>query len=587
MKFLFRGPVAATAAVLLLSVSNQAQAESAKPELIQPGISLSGNYLSARIADTDLDSANATTFYRSAMALDPEDVVLKQRAFQAFMANGDFDDAVDLAQILGKVDQLPELASIVIAANHVRSKAWSAAGNTLDVNWRSAVNRLVAGILRGWALAGDGKTEEALALVDELKGPAWFDLFVQYHGGLIALNGGNSDDGIRRLQIAFNNKDGGRGANNTYLRVVQSLTKAFQDAGRTDQAKELANIALNLQPQNPVIRRLHKDTMAGKAPEARVNSPQLGAAEIFFNIGTAINRDGGAEFAKVYLHLANTLAPGDDSILIQLAELYDQQRKIVRANTLFEQVSEKSSLHRIARMEVAINLDELGEKDKAKEIFQALLESDPDDIGAYLTYGSVLARHENYLGVIPVLQQMIDRVEKPERRHWSLFYRQGIAYERTKQWPKAEAAFKKALELFPNQPSVLNYLGYSWVDMGINLNEGLDLIRKAVDLRPNDGYMVDSLGWAYYRLGRFEDAVVDLERAVSLRPGDPTINDHLGDAYWRAGRKLEATFQWRHALALDPPTEKEARAIEDKLENGLPDKPSTIAKPEEKKPNNG
>ena len=147
-------------------------------------------------------------------------------------------------------------------------------------------------------------------------------------------------------------------------------------------------------------------------------------------------------------------------------------------------------------------------------------------------------------------------LKKPTNANWNLFYQRGIAYERLKEWPKAEPNFRKALELLPNQPQVLNYLGYSWVDMNTNLEEGLEMIKKAVELRPSDGYIVDSLGWAYYRLGRYDDAVRELERAVSLKPDDPVLNDHLGDAYWRVGRKLEATFQWSHARDMKPEPER-------------------------------
>src|SRR5690606_2286822 len=184
----------------------------------------------------------------------------------------------------------------------------------------------------------------------------------------------------------------------------------------------------------------------------------------------------------------------------------------------------------------------------------------------------------------------VARLENPGRTDWNVFYQRGIAYERLKEWDKAEPNFLKALELYPDQPQVLNYLGYSWVDMNIKLEEGLDLIKRAVDLRPSDGYIVDSLGWAYYRLGRYEDAVRELERAVSLMPGDPILNDHLGDAYWRVGRKLEARFQWSHARDLDPEPDVLASA-EKKLAEGLPPEKGTslavepaVKVPEQPKP---
>src|SRR5690606_12890330 len=159
--------------------------------------------------------------------------------------------------------------------------------------------------------------------------------------------------------------------------------------------------------------------------------------------------------------------------------------------------------------------------------------------------------------------------KSPTPANWNVFYQRGIAYERLKEWPKAEPNFRKALELNPNQPQVMNYLGYSWVDRGMNLREGLEMIQKAVDLRPSDGYIVDSLGWAYYQLGQYEDSVREMERAVSLKPEDPVLNDHLGDAYWRVGRKLEATFQWAHARDMNPDPELLA-AVRKKLVEGLP-----------------
>lgn len=177
---------------------------------------------------------------------------------------------------------------------------------------------------------------------------------------------------------------------------------------------------------------------------------------------------------------------------------------------------------------------------------------------------------------------------KPTRADWSLFYVRGIAYERSKQWPKSEADLKQALELYPDQPLVLNYLGYSWIDQGINLDEGMKMIRRAVELRPDDGYIVDSLGWAHFKLGKYDDAVRELERAVELRPQDPVMNDHLGDAYWKVGRKLEAGFQWSHARDLKPEPD-DLKKIEAKLKNGLPDAPATNAADGEgeKKPNGG
>lgn len=575
------------AALAVSSVSNST-AESEPVTVIQPGQSLAGNYLAARIANTDRDTESAAAFYRQAMELDNENIELKQQAFQTFIANGDFDEGVELGEALAKLGQAPEMARIVLAVNHIRGKAWTSAQRELTHNWRAALDRLVAGLVLGWAQVGEGKFEEAQKSVDELKGPDWYKLFVQYHSGLIALSAGDSKGGIARLEKAVANIAGGQGANSTYMRVIQSLAQAYWKNDNKKKAEEMVDRALSMQPRNPVFKAMKAKLSTKDGLAAPVSTPQRGAAEVFLNLGTAVNKDGGEQFARVYLQLAATLAGDDEVILMRLADLYDQQKLSERSNALFAKIEPKSPYYRIAQLEIAINLDAAENIKASKAIFEELIESGPRDVTAHLSYASVLSRHEKFDEVIPLLHGLTARLNNPIRLHWPVFYRLGIAYERTKDWPKAEAVFRRALELYPDQPSVLNYLGYSWVDMGINLEEGLKMIRKAVSIRPNDGYMVDSLGWAYYKMGRYEEAVEDLERAVSLRPSDPTINDHLGDAYWRSKRKLEATFQWRHALSLDPPVELDISKIEDKLVNGLAkDEMKKVAEPDKKKPDNG
>jgi Flp pilus assembly protein TadD len=227
-------------------------------------------------------------------------------------------------------------------------------------------------------------------------------------------------------------------------------------------------------------------------------------------------------------------------------------------------------LHRNAAIQMATDLDMLERPAEAEKKLQALVKEFPDDLEAIIAYGGVLRSHKKFAECADVYAKGVNLIGKPEKSNWVLFYFRGMCYERSHQWAKAEADLKKALELFPDQPQVLNYLGYSWIDQGSNLDEGMAMIKKAVQAKPEDGYIVDSLGWAYFRLGQYEEAVKTLERAIELKPQDPTINDHLGDAYWRVGRKLEARFQWAHARDLKPEPE-DLPKIEAKLNEGLPD----------------
>jgi Flp pilus assembly protein TadD len=247
-------------------------------------------------------------------------------------------------------------------------------------------------------------------------------------------------------------------------------------------------------------------------------------------------------------------------------------------------VPDKSPLKRNAEIQLALNLDSTERTDEAKQHLQKLIAEQPNDIDAIMALGNILRSRKTFSECADVYSKGIAAIGTPERSNWTVFYFRGICYERAKEWGKAEADLKKALELFPDQPHVLNYLGYSWVDQGINLDEGMSMIRRAVDQRPDDGYIVDSLGWAYYRLGNYEEATKNLERAVELRPEDPTINDHLGDGYWRVGRQLEARFQWSHARDLKPEPDELAK-IDQKLKDGLPDETADVAK--NKKPGDG
>ena len=251
---------------------------------------------------------------------------------------------------------------------------------------------------------------------------------------------------------------------------------------------------------------------------------------------------------------------------------------------MYERVPQNSPLRRNAEIQLATNLDTLDRTDEAKQHLNKLVAEHGDDTDAIMALGNILRSRKSFEECADVYGKAIAQISNPEKPNWLVFYFRGICNERAKKWDAAEADLKKALQLFPDQPHVLNYLGYSWIDQGTNLDEGMRMIRRAVEQRPDDGYIVDSLGWAYYRLGNYEEAVKNLERAVELKPEDPTINDHLGDAYWKTGRTLEANFQWSHARDLKPEPEDLIK-IKQKLASGLPEETSVANG--KKKPDGG
>ena len=279
-----------------------------------------------------------------------------------------------------------------------------------------------------------------------------------------------------------------------------------------------------------------------------------GAAEVLYGLGAAGDRQGDDLAGLIYLRLSLYLYPDNSLALLTLGDLYERINQNEQALDIFQDVPQSDPQRETADIEISQALENLGRSDQALRYLRNVVDDHPYDEQALSALGNLQRAHDHYDEAIVTYTRALAASKKPETANWPLYYFRGIAYERSKQWPKAEADFKHALQLFPDQPLVLNYLGYSWVDKGMHLDQAFPMLRRAVELRPTDGYIVDSLGWAEYKLGHYKEAVTDLEKAIDLKPADPVINDHLGDAYWRVGRKLDAHFQWNHArdMGADP-----------------------------------
>jgi Flp pilus assembly protein TadD len=262
---------------------------------------------------------------------------------------------------------------------------------------------------------------------------------------------------------------------------------------------------------------------------------------------------------------------------ILLGDVLENSNRLEAALEIYQSIHRGSSFSRPARLRVASLLNRINRFEEAVQHLNAMAQDRPEDPGPLINLGDILRGQERFIAAVDAYNRAFGRIKTIKPRHWSLLYARGIALERSKQWPKAEVDFLSALEFNPEQPHVLNYLGYSWIDKGLYLDRAQAMIGKAASLRPNDGYVIDSLGWGYYKLGKFRKAVLALERATELRPQDPVINDHLGDAYWRVGRRREAVFQWRRSLSLEPNNDL-VTELNKKLLSGLSKDAKTVRK---------
>ncbi len=538
-----------------------------------------GSYLAARHASQERDAAAAAAFYRSALRHDPKNGELLDRTFLSLLVGGDIDDAMKYAERLVRADKRDRVAELVLGVSALKHKQYNAARRDLALSVRGPITDLTATLLSAWSLYGAGETKAAVATIDRLTGPDWYAIFKDLHAGMILDLAGNRREAGKRFAHAYK-------LDSSALRVVEAYGSWLSRNASAQQALTVFEAFDKVLPRHPLVVEAMNRLKANEKLPQLVTTPQAGAAEALYGLGASLGRRGGEDLGLVYLQLSLYFAPNHPLALLSLADLYKSLKKPAMAINVYERVPANSPLHRNAAIQMAANLDTLGRSDEAEKHLDALIKEHPDDLEAIMALGNILRGHKKFAECADVYSKAIATIAHPDKANWVVFYFRGICYERSKQWPKAEADLKKALELFPEQPHVLNYLGYSWIDQGVNLDQGMDMIKRAVQQRPDDGYIVNSLGWAYYRTGNYEEAVKQLERAIELKPEDPTINDHLGDAYWRVGRTLEAKFQWAHARDLKPDPE-DLPKIEAKLENGLPDETSSQAKAGKKSGNGG
>lgn len=542
-----------------------------------PAQSFSGAYLAGRVASEDNNRTVAIDYFRQALSYQPGNTMIERNLMAALLVTGQFRQAVQLAGALRDNHDAGRIARLVLAADAFTKRRYTQAGADIQYKNPDIMDRLISTLLSAWARYGRGDRQSALRQLEQLKGPGWYNLFRNYHLALMYDLNGQRKEAKRAFKKAAEDQEGGTAAPDTYERIIMAYASFMLRNKEKHEALVLLKQAEVLLTGRNALHNLRKQIEHGKKIMRPVANPDEGAAEAVYNIGTAINRAGGEGFARFYLQIALAMRPGHDATLFQLADLAVKSGQPQQAIAFYKDVAKSSPYFRDAALRLALCLADIGEAGKATHHLEHLIALYPDDQQLLVSLAGVYMQGSDYAGATKVLNRAVQLHGMDKHENWNLFYQRGIAYERLKEWDKAEPDFRKALELYPEQPLVLNYLGYSLIDRNMKLDEALKMVRKAADLRPQDGYIIDSLGWAYYKLACYAQAVKELEKAVKLRPEDVTINDHLGDAYWKAGRKLEATFQWNHALAGNPEVGERTR-IEEKLRHGLKEEKTVAGK---------
>ena len=524
--------------------------------------SSSGSYLAGRSAAKLRDNDIASNYLTDALKADTGNPVLTEKVFLLELSEGNMPRAEAFATEILKFNSQQRMARIVLGVKDFKGRRYEEARKNFEQSAYTPVGELTSWLLTAWAYAGEGELNPALKTLERLDSNESFANFKTFHEALIADYLGNAIRAEGAFKKAYE-------AAGTSLRIVQAYGNFLERHNRAPEAQALYRAYLE-SDDNPLIQAALDASLKGEKPKPFIASPTEGAAEALFSLATSMNDDQSIDVALLYIQLGISLGADQDVMYTLLGDTYESMKRYDKALAAYQKVPADSPLRVNAEMEEAVSLQHLGQKDEALAKLKAIVAADPKNYDAIVTLGNLYRANSDFTNAATTYDKAIALLDQPGPSNWRIFYYDGISHERMKDWDVAEKLFRKALELAPNEPSVLNYLGYSMIEKKINLQEALEMVKKAVELKPNDGYITDSLGWAYFQLGDYDQAVTYCEKAVELLPADPTIAEHLGDAYWRVGRKLEAKFQWQHAKDNNPEPE-DLKRIEDKLKNGLPD----------------
>jgi len=529
--------------------------------------SLLGSYLAGRIARTQNDTDAAARYYREALIRDPANEVLVENAFLMETTEGNWAEATRLGRMLVEKQPTHRTAHAFIGLVDFARADYDAADRHFIAASANPIGELTSALSRAWTLQAQGKTQEALTLLDAPKQPEWAQYYLRYHRALIADLAGRTQD-ARAAWDKIPKND---------LRALRIALGYARHLARNGDAKAALNVLKTQYDKakndgHPIAKALYEEIEAGRKPGLMIATPRQGLAEVYYGLGEALTGEGGVSVGIVYLQLALYLEPEQPFALATLGTAYEAVKRYRAAIAAYDRIPRGGPMQSQFDIRRALNLERLDDVDGAQKLLEQVAKQEPKDIRPLDALGTIMRARKRYAEAAEYYTKLIALIDKPEAKHWTYYYARGTCYERLKKMSLAEADLRKSLQLSPDQAMALNYLGYTWIDQNRNLKEGLALIEKAERQKPDDGYIVDSLGWAYFRLGRFKDAEKHLERAVELRPEDPVLNDHLGDAYWRVGREREARFQWEQALTLNPEPE-EIDKIKLKIEKGLPPLP--------------
>lgn len=548
---------------IALFLSACTTANFSSPDYITADGQLYGEYLAGTYANEIVDAQARTDYYTKAFNRLPGDSSLGRRAITAALQSGDYKQAQSQAASVIKVNPNESLARTLLGVTAFSKGNNREAEKNLGESTNDPAMRMVMELVQGWSYAEQKDYEAAKALFEKLESWAYFTYLGKLQLGKLAAMQGDTETALALFTEV-------QAVGVGQVETVMSRARALTHAGRQDEAlKELKDLSgLNGGFETGPIAWAISELEAGRDLGPLLTAKQQAARALLEPAFGFYLRQEADDVAEIYLRLATLIDPENDKGKLWLGSLMGQVGRVAEAKALYREIDSDSVYYVQAELSLATLYLQEDDDDKALAILEKSYSREPLN-ATRETLGRVRIFRENYEAALPIYDALVKSLsDEALKVDVEPLYFRGISYERLKQWDNAVADFRRVLELDPDNANALNYLGYTWVDRGENLTEAFEMIRKAVDLEPESGAIIDSLGWAHYKLGEYEQAKTHLEKAVVLSPASATIVDHLGDAYWKLGRFREAGYQWQRALDFDP-TEDEEVMIKRKLEGGL------------------
>ena len=520
----------------------------------------SGAYLAGRQAISDHNFATASKFQAKSISADPENSKLLEGLMISFIAQGSVDEAVSIAQVYKGTGRVSQISQMILLTSMIKNGQTEVFLNF--VKNADEITPILKDLLSAWIRMGFDDEVNANRIFDKIAKVQGMGQFANFHRAMSQLAAGKVDQAQKTFDLIH------RDETNPTRRSVIYHTKILLSQSKFKEAQQLLEKWFG-PTFDPEIEQLYVNAVNEQVhPRSLFPNTNIAVADVFHSIANLVAKEADPTFTLLYSRLAQYLDRNHIDSTLMTADLLVELGQYGLAIKEHEKLSDSQPQFFASELGRAEALRSSGKEMAAIEVLVELTRQYPNSANGFSILGNHYRRLEAYDKAEVSYGEAIKLYEARGEAGWFLYYVRGITRERLDLWSLAEKDFRKALSLNPNQPQVLNYLGYSLIEKNSNLDEALDMIERAVKESPDSGYIVDSLGWGYYKLGQYEKAVPNLERAAELMPVDPIVNDHLGDVYWMVGRKTEAEFQWRRALSFDP-EEDEIERIKKKLKVGL------------------